>query len=135
MEWVTDQLAPVFERPIAGHHCRTRFVAPHDDLEQHFAATAWQLLHSHIIHDQEVRLQIPSEQGVERTMQSKRQRHFLALLAEVDQRIADAEEIALKSGDSRVQLRAARLVPQLQEAKARVERLIRLETARIARNN
>ena len=41
-----------------------RFVAPHDDLEQHFAGAAGQLLHAHVIDDQQVGLQIPREHFV-----------------------------------------------------------------------
>ena len=33
---VTDQFGPVFQRPVAGHHGRTVFVPPHDDLQQTF---------------------------------------------------------------------------------------------------
>jgi hypothetical protein len=68
-------------------------------------------------------------------MQSKRHQYFQSLLAEMNQRVADAQDIALRAQDGAVQLRAANLLPELLEAKARIERLIRLETARVARLN
>ena len=35
--YVADQLTPIFQRAVAGHHRRAGFVASYDDLEQHFS--------------------------------------------------------------------------------------------------
>ncbi len=58
---VTDQLAPILQRPVAGHHRAAGFISPHDDLEQHFPAAPRQLLHPHVVDDQQVRLQVAGQ--------------------------------------------------------------------------
>ncbi len=63
---IPDQLAPIFQRPIAGHDCGTRFVAAHDDLEQVFARPLGQLLHAHVIDHQQIGLQVTREHLVVR---------------------------------------------------------------------
>ena len=39
---IADQLAPVLQRPIGGHHRGFGFVPPHDDLKQVFAGALGQ---------------------------------------------------------------------------------------------
>ncbi len=59
---IADQLAPIIERSIARHHGRTELVSAHDDLEQVFTGSLRQLLHSHVVDDQQVGLQIALEE-------------------------------------------------------------------------
>jgi hypothetical protein len=56
---VAQQLAPIFQWPIGGHHGRTSFIATHHDLEQELAAALGKLLHPEVINDQQVRFEIP----------------------------------------------------------------------------
>lgn len=53
---IAQQLAPVFERTIAGHQRRLYFVATMGDFEQLFSQKLGQLLHFHVIDDQQIRL-------------------------------------------------------------------------------
>src|SRR6056297_962659 len=55
---VTDQLAPVLQRTVAGHHRAAELMTTHDDLEQELTALLRQLLHAHVVEDQQVRSQV-----------------------------------------------------------------------------
>jgi len=46
---VTEQFAPVLDRPIRGQHGAGAFVAAHDDLQQLFGGGEWQLAHAQIV--------------------------------------------------------------------------------------
>lgn len=61
---IADQLAPVFLRTIAGHHRRPEFVPAHDDLEQVLTGSLWQLLHPHVIDDQQIRLEVSLQDAI-----------------------------------------------------------------------
>ena len=61
---VSDEFAPVFQRPVAGHHGATEFVATHDDFEQKLATLLWQLLHAHVVENQQVRFEVAVENPV-----------------------------------------------------------------------
>jgi phenylacetate-CoA ligase len=61
---IAQELAPVFEWPVAGHDSASGLVAAHDDLEQVFAAPLGQLFHSHVVDDQEVRTKVAGERGI-----------------------------------------------------------------------
>ena len=58
---VAQELAPILQRAIAGHDRRTRFVAPQDDLEQAFAGAFGQLLHAHVVDDEQVGLEVAGQ--------------------------------------------------------------------------
>jgi len=58
---VADQLAPIFQRPIAGHDRALGLVPPHDDLEQRFSAPLRQVFHAHVVHDQQIGLQVAGQ--------------------------------------------------------------------------
>lgn len=55
---VAYQLAPIFQRAVAGHHRAAGLVAPHDDFQEILAAPLEGLFHSHIVHDQQIGLEI-----------------------------------------------------------------------------
>jgi hypothetical protein len=61
---VTDELAPVFERSIAGHDGAFGLVASHDDLEEIFPAVLGELLHAHVVDDEEIGSEVARERGV-----------------------------------------------------------------------
>ena len=61
---VSDQFAPVFQRSVTGHHGAAEFVATHDDLEEKLAALFRQMLHAHVVEDQQVWLEISVENPV-----------------------------------------------------------------------
>jgi hypothetical protein len=58
---IADQLAPVLQGAVRGHHGGADLVPPHDDLEQVFAGPLGQLLHPKIIDDEQVRLEIAGQ--------------------------------------------------------------------------
>lgn len=61
---VTDEFPPVFERSVAGHDGAAGLMSAHDDLEEVFAAAFWELLHAHVIDDEQIRLEVACERGV-----------------------------------------------------------------------
>jgi hypothetical protein len=61
---VAEQLAPVFERTVARHDRAPRLVAAHDDFEEVFTAALGELLHAHVVDDEEVRPEIVGDHGV-----------------------------------------------------------------------
>lgn len=61
---VADELAPVFEWSVAGHDGAACLVSPHDDLEEVLAASFGQLLHAHVVDDEEIGSQVSGENGV-----------------------------------------------------------------------
>ena len=61
---VADQLGPVLQRTIAGHHRRTILVPAHDDLQQAFAAAPGKLFHSHVVDNEQVGVKIPGQRLV-----------------------------------------------------------------------
>ena len=62
--YVADELAPVFEWSVAGHDGAACLVSSHDDLEEVFAAAFWELLHAHVIDDEEVGPEVSCEGGI-----------------------------------------------------------------------
>jgi len=56
--------APVFEWAVAGHDRASCLVATHDDLEEVFTAPLGQLLHAHVVDDQEIGTQVAGKCGV-----------------------------------------------------------------------
>ncbi len=55
---VTEQLAPVLDRTVAGDNGGAVFVAAHDHLQQIFAGVFGEFLEPHIINDQEIGFEI-----------------------------------------------------------------------------
>jgi len=71
---VSQQLVPVLQGMVRGHHRGHRLAPSQDDLEEALAGTLGQLFDAHVIDDQKVRLQIlgqhfvlPGEQQMGRT--------------------------------------------------------------------
>jgi hypothetical protein len=61
---VADELAPIFEWSVACHDGASGLVAPHDDLEEVFPAVLGELLHAHVIDDEEIGSEVAGERGV-----------------------------------------------------------------------
>ena len=61
---VAQELAPVFDGPVAGHDGGTVFVAAHDHFQEVFAGVFGQGLESHVIDDQKVGLEIAAQDSV-----------------------------------------------------------------------
>lgn len=61
---ITEELAPVFERAVAGHDGASELMPPHDDLEEVFAAVLGQLLHAHVINDEKIGSKVAGERGI-----------------------------------------------------------------------
>ena len=61
---VLQQFSPVFDWAIRRHHGRTRLVAPHDDLEQDFSTAARQNLNSHVVDDEQIRLEVLGQHAI-----------------------------------------------------------------------
>jgi hypothetical protein len=87
---VAEEFAPVFEWTIARHDGRARFVATQDDLEQAFTGAFWQLLHTHVINDEQIGLEILRQ-------------HFVAIAEQLV-----VEEVADQIEDGAVQDQEAR---------------------------
>ena len=58
---VADELAPVLDRAVRGHQRRAVLVTAHDDLEKVLARPIGQGLDSHVVDQQQIRLQIPGQ--------------------------------------------------------------------------
>jgi len=56
-----DQLARVLPRPVRGPHRRPVLVSPPDDLKKVLPGPLGQLIHPHVVPDQQVGLEIPGE--------------------------------------------------------------------------
>jgi len=61
---VADELAPIFEWSVAGHDGASGLVSPHDDLEEVFAAVPGELLHAHVVDDEEIGSEVAGERVV-----------------------------------------------------------------------
>ena len=55
---VSNEFSPVFNRTVAGHQCRTQFITPHYHFKKIFAGIFRQLFESHVINNEQIRLQI-----------------------------------------------------------------------------
>lgn len=55
---VADEFSPIFQRAIRRHNGGADFVAAHDDFEKIFAAAFGQLLHAHVVDDEQVGLEV-----------------------------------------------------------------------------
>ena len=55
---VTNELASLLDRSVAGHDRRPQLVPPHDDLEQVLAGPLGELLEAHVVGDEKVSLEI-----------------------------------------------------------------------------
>jgi hypothetical protein len=53
---VGEQLAPIFQRPVAGHDRGTIFVTAHHHFQQILAGLFGQCLESHVVDDDQIRL-------------------------------------------------------------------------------
>src|SRR5271157_2457165 len=51
--YVADQLAPILQRSIRGHHRALQFITPHDDLEEKLPALGGKLLDPHVVNDEQ----------------------------------------------------------------------------------
>jgi len=61
---IADELAPVFDRAVAGHDGASCLVPSHDDLEEVFTASLGELLHAHVVDDEEIGSEVSSEDGI-----------------------------------------------------------------------
>jgi hypothetical protein len=61
---VAEELAPVFEWAVAGHDDASGLVSAHDDLEETFAAALGELLHAHVVDDEQVGSEVVGDHGV-----------------------------------------------------------------------
>lgn len=55
---IADEFAPFLKGPVGGHEGGFSLVAAHDDLEEMFAGTVWQLLDAHVVDDEQVALEV-----------------------------------------------------------------------------
>jgi hypothetical protein len=60
---VAKELSPFFDGTVGGHQGGAVFVAAHDDFQEDFAAFGRQDLESHIVDEQEIGLEIFSQQA------------------------------------------------------------------------
>jgi hypothetical protein len=60
---VAEELAPIFEGAVAGHDGASGLVASHDDLEEVFAAALGELLHAHVVDDEQIRAKVAGKDG------------------------------------------------------------------------
>lgn len=58
---IVQQLSPLFDGTIGGHHSGAGFIAAHDDLKKHFPRFGRQHLDAHIVNDQQIGLEIPGQ--------------------------------------------------------------------------
>jgi hypothetical protein len=61
---IADELAPIFERSVTGHDGASGLVASHDDLEEVFSAVLGELLHAHVVDDEEIGSEVAGERGI-----------------------------------------------------------------------
>jgi hypothetical protein len=61
---VLEQLAPVFERAVAGHDGGAGFVAAHDDFQEVLAGVFGELLEAHVIDDEQIGFEILTQPAV-----------------------------------------------------------------------
>jgi hypothetical protein len=58
---VAEEFAPIFEGAVAGHERGAGFVAAEDDFEETFAGAFGELLHAHVVDDEEIGLEVTCE--------------------------------------------------------------------------
>src|SRR5438876_11113374 len=58
---IAQELAPFFERPVAGHDRGAVFITAHDDFEEVLAGVLGQRFKSHVIDDEQVRLEVGAQ--------------------------------------------------------------------------
>ena len=61
---VAQQLAPVLDGAVAGHDGGAVLVAAHDYFQEVFAGVFGQGFESHVVHDQEVGLEVAAQNAV-----------------------------------------------------------------------